>query len=66
MRIDKWIAKTGPKKVAAALSVDASTVSMWRTGRRFPSPKNLIAIKKLSGGAVKVEETLHFHINAQK
>jgi DNA-binding transcriptional regulator YdaS (Cro superfamily) len=66
MRIDKWIEKTGPKKVAQLLNVDASTVSNWRTGKRFPSSKNLFAIRRLSKGKVTVEETLNFHLHYTK
>jgi transcriptional regulator with XRE-family HTH domain len=33
--------------IARALGVAESTVSMWETGKRFPSPENLVGLAKV-------------------
>lgn len=61
MKLNKWIEKTGPKKVAKLLRVDPASVSNWKLGRSCPRPKKLHKIHVLSKGQVSYKEmVLHF------
>lgn len=51
MTLRVWIEKTGPKKIAKALKVEAGTVGLWKSGV-LPRPGTMVEIFAMSKGKV--------------
>lgn len=58
--LKSWITKTTAKTIAEKMSVTPVVVNLWRRGRR-PAAKHMIAINKLSKGAVTYQQMIEQH-----
>jgi DNA-binding transcriptional regulator YdaS (Cro superfamily) len=64
MTLNKWIIKTGPKKVAKLLRVDPGTVSQWKTLDACPRPRAMVKIHQLSKKQVSYQSMIESFVKA--
>ena len=60
MKFADWLKKSGlrPPEMAEKLGITPVAVEHYRDGRRIPRPRIMLAIQKITGGAVKLEDWL--------
>ncbi len=59
MDLVSWLqARDDDIAVAAALNVSPRRVAGWRRGERFPRPRQLLALKRLSGGLIDFDASV--------
>lgn len=66
MTLQAWIEKTGPKKVAAMMGVDNSTVYTWGAGQSLPRAHHLKKIVKVTRGRVSYKQMVEHVVKNQK
>lgn len=65
MTLQAWIEKTGPKKVAALMGVDNSTVYTWGAGQSLPRAQHLQKIVKVTKGKVSYKQMVETVVKNQ-
>lgn len=60
----EWIEQEGTDTIAKALGVTRSTINHWKRGYVLPRSEIMIKIRKLSRGAVSIEQMVEAHFAA--
>lgn len=65
-KLKKWILKVGIKRFAHRLNLDLSTVYRWLDGSRYPAPRFVQEIVRVSKGRVSVEDVFDHWVTANE
>ena len=56
MTLDEYLKDKSAAEFARSINVDTSTISYWRSGKRFPSFSNIVKIQKATKDAVRASD----------
>lgn len=56
--LNDFIESIGSKKLAKKMKINRRTVNYWQVGHCWPAVKQMIQLRKMSGGALSYEEMI--------